>query len=351
MRLRTDHTQITSAAKSGLSLATGKRIDRDPRAPSAKKQRRIYRTRPDPLADVWDEEIVPLLQAAPGLRPISLFDELARRHPDRIGPSFRRTLERRVAEWKALHGADRDVMFRQMRQPGRMGLSDFTDVSEFGVIIGGRRFEHRLYHFALACSGFEHVEIVLGGESYPALASGLENALRLLGGVPQEHRSDSLSAAFRNLTKPDADDLTKRFEALVAHFGMVPSRNNRGVAHENGAIESRHGHVKKRIAQALLLRGSASFDDLDAYRTFVADVVSQHNRRHAAMIDAERAVLKSLPTQPAMTWEEMTVRVTVRPASCAATCSTPCRAGWLAIACACASTTITSRPISAAASC
>ena len=319
MRLRTDHTQITSAAKSGLSLATGKRIDRDPRAPSAKKQRRIYRTRPDPLADVWDEEIVPLLQAAPGLRDISLFDELARRYPDRAVPFFRRTLERRVAEWKALHGADRDVMFRQMRQPGRMGLSDFTDVSEFGVIIGGRRFEHRLYHFALACSGFEHVEIVLGGESYPALASGLENALRLLGGVPQEHRSDSLSAAFRNLTKPDADDLTKRFEALVAHFGMVPSRNNRGVAHEtcpwalvprDGAIESRHGHVKKRIAQALLLRRSASFDDLDAYRALVADVVSQHNRRHAAMIDAERAVLKSLPTQPAMTWEEMTVRVT-----------------------------------------
>jgi hypothetical protein len=128
-----------------------------------------------------------------------------------------------------------------------MGLSDFTDVSDLGVIVGGQRLEHRLYHFALACSGFEHVEIVLGGESYPALASGLENALRLLGGAPREHRSDSLSAAFRNLTKPDADDLTKRFEALVSHFGMVPSRNNRGVAHENGAIESRHGHVKKRL--------------------------------------------------------------------------------------------------------
>ena len=310
MRLRTDHTQITAAAKSGLSLATGRRTDRDPRAPSAKKQRRIYRTRPDPLAGVWDEEIVPLLQAAPGLRPISLFDELARRHPDRIGPSFRRTLERRVAEWKALYGADQDVMFRQIQQPGRMGLSDFTDVGDLGVIVSGQHLKHRLYHFALACSGFEHAEIVLGGESYPALASGLENALRLLGGVPQEHRSDSLSAAFRNLAKPDADDLTQRFEALVAHFGMVPSRNNRGVAHENGAIESRHGHVKQRIAQALLLRGSASFDDLAAYRAFIADVVSQHNRRHAAMIDAERAGLRPLPTQPAMTWEEMTVRVT-----------------------------------------
>lgn len=310
MRLHSDHTQATAAIKAGLSVATARRIDHDPRPPSAKKQRRTYRTRPDPLAGLWDEEIVPLLRAAPGLRPITLFDELARRHPGRIGASFRRTLERRVAEWKALHGSDQDVIFPQIQQPGRMGLSDFTDANGLGVIVGGRPFEHRLYHFALACSGFEHAEIVLGGESYPALASGLENALRLLGGVPREHRSDSLSAAFRNLTKPDTDDLTRRFEALVTHFGMVPSRNNRGVAHENGAIESRHGHVKKRIAQALLLRGSRSFDDLDAYRAFLAEVVSQHNRRHAAMIEAERTVLRSLPTAPAMTWQEMTVRVT-----------------------------------------
>src|ERR1700732_3214099 len=191
-----------------------------------------------------------------------------------------------------------------------MGLSDFTAVSDLGVIVAGQPLEHRLYHFALACSGFEHVEVVLGGESYPALASGLENALRLLGGVPREHRSDSLSAAFRNLAKPDAEDLTRRFEALVSHFGMVARRNNRGVAHANAAIASRHGHAKQRLAQALLLRGSARFDELEAYRAFVAEVVGQHNRRHAVLIDAERAVLKPLPTQPAMTWEEMTVRVT-----------------------------------------
>jgi hypothetical protein len=40
---------------------------------------------------------------------------------------LRRTLERRVAEWKALHGGDQDVMSRQIQQPGRMGLSDFTE--------------------------------------------------------------------------------------------------------------------------------------------------------------------------------------------------------------------------------
>jgi hypothetical protein len=109
---------------------------------------------------------------------------------------------------------------------------------------------------------------------------------------------------------PDAEDLTRRFAALVTHFGMVPTRNNRGVAHENGAIESRNGHVKTRITQALLLRGSSLFDDLEAYRGFVAGVIGQHNRRHAAMIEAERAVLRPLPTAPAMTWEAMTVRVT-----------------------------------------
>ena len=319
MKLRTDHPQMIAAAKAGLSVATARRIDLDPRPASAKKQRRIYRTRPDPLGGLWDEEILPLLTAAPGLRPITLFDELARRHPDRIGPSFRRTLERRVADWKARHGSNVDVIFPQIQQPGRMGLSDFTDANGFGVIVGGQRLEHRLYHFALAFSGFEHAEVILGGESYAALASGLENALRLLGGVPREHRSDSLSAAFRNLAMPDAEDLTRRFAALVTHFGMVPTRNNRGVAHEtcpwalvprDGAIESRNGHVKTRITQALLLRGSSLFDDLEAYRGFVAGVIGQHNRRHAAMIDAERAVLRPLPTAPAMTWEAMTVRVT-----------------------------------------
>ena len=310
MRLRMDHTQATAAAKAGLSVATARRIERDPRPPSTKSAPRPYRTRPDPLAGLWDEEIVPLLQAAPGLRPITLLAELAQRHPGRVDASLRRTLERRVARWKALHGPDRDVIFPQIQQPGRMGLSDFTDASTLGVTIAGAAFDHRLYHFALAYSGFEHAEVVLGGESYPALAGGLERALRLLGGTPREHRSDSLSAAFRNLALPDAQDLTRRYEAMATHFGMVTTRNNRGVAHENGAIESRHGHIKQRIAQALLLRGTAEFDTIDSYRSFVAAIVAQHNRRHAAMIDAERAVLRPLPAAPAMTWEEITVRVT-----------------------------------------
>jgi hypothetical protein len=129
-------------------------------------------------------------------------------------------------------------MFRQVHEPGRLGLSDFTEMDSLGVTVAGVALDHRLYHFRLACSGFEHAHVILGGESYVALAEGLQNAIWALGGAPREHRSDSLSAAFRNLDADARKDLTTRYDALCAHYGMQPTRNNRGVAHENGSIES-----------------------------------------------------------------------------------------------------------------
>ena len=110
-------------------------------------------------------------------------------------------------------------------------MSDFTDAGGLGVTVAGELLAHRLYHFRLAFSGWEHAEVVLGGESFTALASGLQNALWLLGGAPNEHRSDSLSAAFRNIEDVAAEDQTRRYEALCAHYGMCATRNNRGVAH------------------------------------------------------------------------------------------------------------------------
>jgi hypothetical protein len=65
------------------------------------------------------------------------------------------------------------VIFRQEHPPGRPGLSDFTDASTLGISIAGVPLEHRLYHFRLAFSGWQHVRVVLGGESFVALAEGL----------------------------------------------------------------------------------------------------------------------------------------------------------------------------------
>ncbi len=159
-----------------------------------------------------------------------------------------------------LAGPEQDVIFRQEHEPGRLGLSDFTDTSALGITIAGIALAHRLYHFRLAFSGFEHAHVVLGGESFVALAEGLQNALWTLGGVPEQHRSDSLSAAFRNLDADAKEDLTLRYEAFCAHYGMTPTRNNPGVAHENGSIESSHGHLKKALEDALLLRGRLTLE-------------------------------------------------------------------------------------------
>ena len=220
---------------------------RHPHVPlAARRRKEPGRRRPDPLAKIWDAEVVPILKAAPGIRSIAVFDEIRRRHPG-LNPNIRRTLERRMQIWRAVEGPEQDVIFRQEHEPGRLGLSDFTDMSELGVAISGVPLEHRLYHFRLAFSGFEHAHVVLGGESFVALAEGLQNALWALGGVPGEHRSDSLSAAYRNLDKTAKDDLTQRYEDLMRHYGMAPTRNNPGIAHENGSIESSHGHLKRAL--------------------------------------------------------------------------------------------------------
>nr|WP_043285155.1 IS21 family transposase [Paraburkholderia oxyphila] len=307
MKYRLKEGPTQAAARAGFSTATGYRIEQDRRLPSQKTAPR-ERRRADPLAAIFDAEIVPLLQSAPAIRPVAVLDEMLRRHPD-LSRNVRRTLERRIRDWRALHGKERDVVFRQVHEPGRLGLSDFTEMDSLGVTVAGVALEHRLYHFRLACSGFEHAHVILGGESYVALAEGLQNALWALGGAPREHRSDSLSAAFRNLEREVHEDLTTRYEALCVHYGMQPTRNNRGIAHENGSIESPHGHLKSAVRDALLLRGSNDFAGLEAYRRFIDEIVGRINARNGKRIEAERALLQPLPAQRTGDYEETRVYV------------------------------------------
>lgn len=308
MKSRLTESMPAAAAQAAMSLASAYRIESDTRLPSQKALPR-GRRRPDPLVSIFDPEVVPMLQAAPGLRPIAIFEEMQRRHPE-LPDCVRRTLERRIRQWRALNGQDREVIFRQVQEPGRMGLSDFTEMGDLAVKVSGVELDHRLYHFRLACSGFEHVHVILGGESYVALAEGLQNALWALGGAPREHRSDSLSAAFRNLDSDTCEDLTRRYDALCAHYGMEPTRNNRGVAHENGGIESPHGHLKHSIRDALLMRGTMDFEDLGAYRSFLDEIIGRKNARNIKRIDAERPLLQPLPDTRTTDYEEELVYVT-----------------------------------------
>ena len=306
-RLRTKLGQEAAAAKVGISVRSARRLEGLTALPS-QREARAWRTRPDPFAAVWHSEIVPMLEAAPGLTAITLLEELQRRHPAAYDSALLRTLQRRVRAWNASHGGEREVFFAQEHPPGRLGLSDFTHAAVLQVTIAGAALLHLLYQFALAFSGWRYVEVVLGGESFMALSSGLQNAVWMMGGVPEEHRTDSLAAAFNNHAEQEL--LTTRYESLCVDYGMRPSRNNLGESHENGSIEARQGTLKRTMEQALLLRGHRDFADLDAYRRFVAEVFARLNARVARKFNLERALLRALPVRRSSDYEEVDARVT-----------------------------------------
>ena len=299
-------SQVASAAKVGISERSARRIEQGDLLPS-QRPARSWRTRQDPLGRAWDVEVVPLLQGDVTLNAVTLLEELQRRHPGQYDTAVLRTLQRRVRQWRAVHGAEREVYFAQEHPPGRLGLSDFTVCDALGVVIGEAPFPHRLYQFALAHSGWRHVTVVAGGESFIALSTGLQAALWRLGGVPEEHRTDSLSAAFNNLA--EQTELTQRYDALCRHYGLRASRCTPGQSQENGSIESRHDSLKTALDQALRLRGSRAFEDLAGYEAFTQLIVDRMNARAAKRLAVERPMLKPLPARRTAEFEEMPAQV------------------------------------------
>jgi len=75
---------------------------------------------------------------------------------------------------------------------------------------------------------------------------------------------------------------------------MQPTRNNRGIAHENGSIEAPHAHLKTVLEQALL-RSTRDFDKLASYRRFVDEIIGRANAKRRPAVEAERAALQPLP--------------------------------------------------------
>lgn len=89
--LRGRHSQEAAGAKTGISVATARRIESMVVLPSQKPARH-WRTRADPLSQVWETEVVPMLRAAPSLMAVTMLEELQQRHPERFSPTVLRTL-------------------------------------------------------------------------------------------------------------------------------------------------------------------------------------------------------------------------------------------------------------------
>ena len=300
--------QAKAAYVAEISERTGQRIEAGKHQPNRGKVA-DRRSTQDPLGEVWDKELEPMLKQEPRLKPMTLFEYLQDTYPGKY-PQVLRTIQRRVQTWKALHGPSSEVMFELRHEPGMMGLSDFTKLKGMEITIAGKPFEHLLYHYRLAYSGWQYAQIIQGGESFIALAEGLQNALTACGGVPKQHRTDSLSAAYRNLGGNKS--LTRLYDDLCDHYRMQPTRNNTGIAHENGAIESPHGHLKNRIKQAIYLRGSNDFQNLDEYRLLIEAAVAKLNQQCQQKYEQEKPHLQSLPKYRIPDYEILSACVSTR---------------------------------------
>lgn len=297
-------TQETSAAKAGLSVRSAHRLDHNG---PVKKTQRHWKTRPDPFASVWEAELVPLLAKEPKLTGLTLWEHLDEHHPGDYPYELLRTLQRRVKHWRATQGPDNPVMFRQSVPPGRQGLSDFTH-PRTAVTIAGQSFSHLIYQYRLAYSGWRCGHVVRGGESYSALAEGLQNALHKCGGTPGEHRTDSLSAAYVNQSQKK--QLTQSYEGLCLHYGMTGTTNNPGLGHENGAVETAHGSLKHRLDQAIKLRGSADFASIAEYQALIDRCIERLNRYSVTRFKDEQKYLQPLPKYRFMDYAEVSAKVT-----------------------------------------
>jgi len=299
-------TQRVAAARAGIGERTARKYEQAAALPSQLKRPHDWKTRIDPFEEDWPW-VVSQLERDPALQGSTLFALLCERHPDRYQPTQVRTLQRHIQQWRVLHGPDREVMFAQEHFPGERGQSDFTHMEDLGVTIAGVPFPHMVHHFVLTYSNIEAVSICFS-ESFEALAEGIERALWQIGGVPKQHRTDHLSAAIKN-AKAHAKDWTARYEALMSHYGMQPTKNNVTIAHENGDVEQSHHQFKRAVDQALRVRASRDFPSREAYERFLADLVRTRNLKRNAQFVEEQQVLQPLPTTPLAPCQELRVTV------------------------------------------
>src|SRR5271156_1642450 len=294
-----------AAMKAGMDRKTGRKYRDRGQLPSECRAEHTWRTRADPLVEVWPR-LEELLQGEPALQAKTLVEVLQREYPGQDWQQQRRTVERRTRRWKAEHGPAKEVFFSQVHEPGRLGSSDFTHMDHLNVTIQGQPFPHLLYHFVLTYSNWEHATLCFT-ESFASLSEGLQNALGELGARPERHRTDRMTLAVHH--DGNAEEYTAKYRALMAHYGLTPEATNAYSGHENGDCEQSHRRFKEAVEQELLLRGSRDFASREAYWKFVRELLARRNAGRAAKLHEEQTRLRPLPPRRLEALERKRVRV------------------------------------------
>ncbi len=296
------HGQIGDASmKAGMDRKTARKYVHAGKLPSEMAAQRDWRTRPDPFEEHW-AEVVALLEATPELEAKTIFDLLVERHPGRYEPGQLRTLQRHVRHWRAAHGPDREVVLAQMHRPGEAAQLDFTWTTALAVTVAGVPWVAMLCVFTLPFSNWQWATACLS-ESMAALKRGLQAALFQLGRTPEWLQTDNSTAATHCIPDGKAElgdegrgkrPFNEDYLAVVRHFGMKARTTAVGAKEQNGDVEASNGAIKRRLHQALLVRGNRDFESYAAWEKFVQDVLRKANAARGRRVIEDLAAMSPL---------------------------------------------------------
>jgi hypothetical protein len=321
------HGQIGQAAmKADMDRKTARKYVAAGKLPSELKQPRDWRTRPDPFEAHWPD-IEARLRETPEFEAKTLFDLLQQQYPGRYEDGQLRTLQRHVKRWRAAHGPDREVVLAQQHRPGEAAQTDFTHATELAVTIAGQLFVHLLCVLVLPYSNWQWATVCLS-ESILALRKGVQRALFQLGRVPRYHQTDGSTAATHKIPEGQAEHVegnqrpfNTEYVALMRHLGMTPRLIELGEKEQNGDVEASNGAIKRRLEQALLVRGSRDFESVDAWQAFIDETLRKANANRGRRVAEDLAAMRELDVAKLPEYVEEDVQVsewsTVRVKHCA----------------------------------
>lgn len=309
-----------AAMRAGMDRKTARRYLRAGMPPSELRKPHTWRTREDPLAEIWPET-ERWLRESPEVQAKALFEHLLAAHPGKLDGRALRTFQRRTTEWLHRHGPSKEVFFAQVHTPGECIQTDWTNANELEVTIAGESFPHLLCHSVLPYSNWESAT-PCRSESALSLKFGLQAALWELGGVPRFSQTDQSSTATHQLKgEHSGRGFNKEYLAMCEHLGLEPRAIAVASPNQNGDVEAAQGVLKRRLKNQLILRRDRDFASTAAYAGFVAGVCRAANALRSGKLAEERVALRALPAARFPQAEVITVRVssysTARVRQCA----------------------------------
>jgi Mu transposase, C-terminal domain len=299
-RLMSEHEKsgkiMVSALKADVHPQTARKYIQAGQCPAELQKPHTWRTRTDPLEKVWPKATA-MLRDAPELEAKTLFEYFLNLPGSDLQELHLRTFFRRVRHWRATEGPEREVFFAQERHPGRLLQLDWTHAAELKVTIQGEPLDHLFCQCVLPYSDWQWATRCLS-ESFLSLVAGLQAALKQLGKCTQYLGTDNSSAATHELEAMPGRGrgFNSEYLELCTHYDLAPVTINVACPHEHGDVESLNRHLKRRLDQHLILRGSREFSSLEEYDRFVEGILRAANARRQQRLAEELACMRELPT-------------------------------------------------------